>query len=176
MIKIIARALLIIILLAISISIPQFHSAAPNLLFVLLVIYAFREKGYTYLGVALFSGLLLDAYARTAFGSYILAFLIVGLAIRLATETLFRSESDSLLYMAVAITASYLLLIAIVYSYDAFAVRWDHLVQPVSAVYITHTVWLIMIFNLIAAAPIYWLVQAVENVIVKYNRSNDQIL
>lgn len=174
MIKIIIRGLLVIVLLALSIAAPQFHSAAPNLLFVLLVIYAFREKSYAYLGIALFGGLLTDAYARTAFGSYILAFLIVGLAIRFATETLFRSEPDSILYMAVAMTISYLLLIAIVYGYDAFALRWEHFLQPVSAVYISHTVWLSMIFNLIVAVPIYWLVKVIENFISSYSRTNNQ--
>jgi len=174
MIKTITRGLLVIVLLALSIAAPQFHSAAPNLLFVLLVIYAFQEKSYAYLGIALFGGLLTDVYAHTAFGSYMLAYLVVGLAIRFATETLFRSEPDSILYMAVAITVSYLLLIAIVYGYDAFALHWEHFIQPVSPVYITHTVWLTMIFNLIVAAPIYWLVKAIERLIASYVRTDNQ--
>lgn len=175
MTKFLIRTAMIIIAIASDIAWPQIRFAAPNFIFLLVVLYAFREETKMYLGFAIFGGLLFDVYTRNAFGSYIIGFLLIGLVIRFATATLFRSEPRSVPYMAAAIIASNVLLIAWLYLYNALAQRWETGLQNISPLYITHSAWLVILYNLLFAIPLYFAIESIEALILRYSRPRNAI-
>jgi rod shape-determining protein MreD len=173
--KFLIRATLVVLAVAGTIAIPQIRSATPDFLFLLVVFYAFREDNEFYVGIALFGGLLLDAYSSSAFGSYAIVLLLIGLLIRLATATLFRSEPRSFTYMTVAIVISNVFLIGFLYLFNALAMHWEHNLQRITPLYITHSAWLVIILNLVAAIPMYFIVEFAEILISRYNRPQNAI-
>ncbi len=175
MTKLLIRALLGIIAVALNIVWPEIRSAAPNFLFLLVVLYAFREGNESYLGFAVFGGVLFDIYSSNAFGSYMLGLLLIGLLLRLATATLFRSEPRSVAYMAVAIISSNILLIAFLYLFSTVALRWSSGALAFSPLYIAHSAWLAIILNLIFAIPLYVIVESVESTITRYSHPRNTI-
>jgi rod shape-determining protein MreD len=168
--KFLIRAALVVLAVAADIAIPQIRSATPDFVFLLVVFYAFRENSEVYLGVALVGGILLDTYASSAFGSYAIGLLLIGLLIRLATGTLFRSEPRSFAYMTVAIVTANIFLIAFLYLFNTIAMHWQNGLQNLSPLYITHSVWLVLILNLLFAIPVYAIVEFAEMLVERYNR------
>ena len=70
----------------------------------------------SYIWIAFFGGLLMDVYSRSAFGTYMISFLIVAMLIRASISTLFRSDTSSIIYMMVVIAIADLLTVAIIYA------------------------------------------------------------
>jgi rod shape-determining protein MreD len=164
------------VLFCLELVIPQPWRAAPDLLLLLVVFYSFREDTMSYVWIAFFGGLLMDAYSRSAFGTYMLSFLIVAMLIRASISTLFRSETSSIIYMAVVITIADLLTVAIIYAYSSIAVHWDKSAVTISPIYINLKVWLDLILNMLLAAPIYLIVESMENYMNKHFRHSSNLI
>ena len=118
----------------------------------------------------------MDTYSRSAFGTYMISFLIVAMLIRASISTLFRSETTSIIYMAVVITIADLLTVAIIYAYSSIAIHWDKSAVVISPIYINLKIWLDLILNILLAGPIYLLVESMEDYLNKYFRRSSNLM
>lgn len=168
--KTIIYAIIIILLLALGASLPQVSTGAVNWLFLFAAITAFRHEGNDFLWLAFFSGLALDLYSGGFFGTYAISLLIVAFFINYTTRTLLSAE-PSVPYVAVVIAVSYLIFVGLVYMSNSLGVQLQHRALPISAAYLNRKIWLDIAFNLIFAAPVYYLSLMSDRLIAYYHRN-----
>lgn len=162
----------VVILLALNAVFPHVGASAPNFLFLLVVIFAFRQDGYEYLWLAFFAGLLLDVYSGTFFGTYMLSFLFLALIINYTTRTFFSAD-PSVNYIAVVVAVSYLTLVGLIYLMNSIGVRIDGNFSPISAIYLNNKIWLDLLLNLVFAAPIYYVALLDERLLLKLSKNHN---
>ncbi len=159
------------VLLALNVVLPKAGASAPNLLFLLVIIFAFRQDSSEYLWLAFFSGLLLDIYSSTFFGTYTLSFLFLALIINYTTRTFFSAEPE-LNYMAMVVGLSYLLLVGLVYLINSIGSRIQPDLVALSGVYLNQKIWLDLVLNLIFAAPVYYIAIVDQRLIKGFKKKN----
>ncbi len=144
----------VIFLTALNIVFPNLRSSTPNFLFLLVIIYAFRQDTPGYLWLAFFSGLMLDVYSNVFFGTYILSFMIIALLINYTTRTFFSAD-PSIIYVGAVIIVANLILVGLLYFINSIGVRFDSAVIPLSGQYLGNKIWIDVILNLVFAAPVF---------------------
>ena len=168
MAKVVIYTIVVILLLSLSIVFPKIGASAPNLLFLLSVVYAFRKDDSDYLWLAFFSGLALDLYTNTFLGIFALSFLIVAFIINYTTRTFFSSDL-SFVYIGVIVTLAYLLVVGLVYILNSISSRFGTSL-PISGEYLTVKIWLDLFLNLVFVAPMYFLSLFNDRIINYYSK------
>ncbi|MHB8871272.1 MAG: rod shape-determining protein MreD [Candidatus Doudnabacteria bacterium] len=168
MAKAVIYTIIVILLLSLSIVFPKIGASAPNFLFLLAVVYAFRKDDSDYLWLAFFSGLALDLYTNTFLGIFALSFLIVAFIINYTTRTFFSSDL-SLVYIGVIVTLAYLLVVGLVYIINSISSRFGTSL-PISGEYLTVKIWVDLLLNLVFVAPMYFLSLFNDRIINHYSK------
>ncbi len=161
----------LIILLALNIVFPRIAASAPNFLFLLTVIYAFRQNKNEFLWLAFFSGLLLDIFSATFFGTYLLAFLIIAMIINYTTRTFFSAD-PTVPYIAAVVAVAYLLLVGLIYLSNSIAAHYSPMILPLAGVYLNAKIFIDLLLNLIFAPLVYFLAIFIDNLIAKYQKNS----
>jgi rod shape-determining protein MreD len=169
--KFLIYAVTLIVLLAFNIAFPPILGAAPNLLFLLVIFYAFRQEKTTFLWLAFFSGLLLDLTSNFVFGSFTISFLLVSFLISYATRIFFTADV-TVLFMVIVTIVSYLLLIGILYLFSSMALSFELTAQSLPVIYLRHKIWFDLVLNLVFAAPVYFLTEYLEKIILRIESRN----
>jgi rod shape-determining protein MreD len=136
-----------------------------------VIFYAFHQEKTTFLWLAFFSGLLLDLTSNFVFGSFTLSFLLVAFLINYATRIFFTADT-TVLFMVIVTAVAYLLLIGILYLFGSVALSLDLTTQSLPTIYLRYKIWFDLVLNLIFAAPIYFLTEYIEKIILRIESKN----
>ncbi|GAC1412282.1 MAG: hypothetical protein NVSMB66_0910 [Candidatus Doudnabacteria bacterium] len=172
MFKALLYFLLIIILLALSITSVKFFGMGPNFLFLLTIVYAFQKNNPDYLWLAFFSGLMLDIYSNVFFGTYILSFLLISVSINYATR-IFFSADPSVVYLGLMTAISSLMLVGLLFIFNSLAIRFQSDIMVLPTIYLKQKIWIDLAFNLVFLGPIYYLSGVVEGVIISNSKRRE---
>lgn len=166
MTKLVVYFAAIILLLTVQAAMPHWQGAVPHLLFLFALFCAFSKYNEDYLWVAFFSGLALDIYSGSLFGSYAFSFLIIVFAVNYTTRTFFSSDPH-LFYMALVIAVSFLMLVGLLYLINSFGSS----IAVLSPAYLSRKIWLDLLLSLIFAGPVFMLNLFAEKIIMKKEQS-----
>ena len=119
----------IIILLALNVGLLDgfaIASAMPNLLFILLVIFALEKNSRDFFFFAVISGLFLDFYSGAYFGSYSFSFLLIGSLLHALAQNVILAEANWK-YLVAFLAASLFLTDIFIWAYNlvVFRIGWS---------------------------------------------------
>jgi rod shape-determining protein MreD len=172
--KIIVYTLAIILLLALNVVFPAARFSAPNFLFLLVVVYAFRKDNPDFLWLAFFAGIMLDVYSNVFFGTFTLSFMIISLVINYTTRTFFSAD-PSVIYMGAVVAATNLILIGLIYFINSIGLGFEKNLVRISGEYLANKVWADVALNLFFAAPIYFFSIWIDSIINHYQNKQQSI-
>ncbi len=172
--KPIVYTICLIILLALNIIFPKINSSAPNFLFLLTVIYSFQQEGNDFLWLAFFSGLLLDIFSSTFFGTYTISFLVIAMMINYTTST-FLVADPAVGYIAAVIFVANLFLVGLIYIINSIGLKLDSSTIPLPSVYLQAKVWADVIWNLIFALPVLYISHLNQRIIEHYQKNSQRL-
>ena len=140
---------------------PPVLTARPNFLFLLIVFFSFKGTDEKFLLFAFSSGLLLDVFSGSMFGSFCISALVVAIVLNYTTRTFFKSE-PSVIVVSVIIPFLYLLFVGIAYILNSAAFHIGLTSYPISNIYLLRKVWIDIGLNLIFALPVYAVAEYAE--------------
>ena len=139
---------------------PQPFGGGVNLLLLFATCAALSDDGSMFLWAAFFSGLLLDASSGLLFGAYAASFLAFAILIRYSTQTIFTADF-SVGTLSGAVVAAYLVTVCVLYGASVLASRYG-IGAGLSPLFINRKVWVDLALDLVAAFPVYLLVQSMN--------------
>lgn len=149
--------------------------AAPNLLFLFAILYAFKKDDSDFLWLAFFSGLIMDVFSGAMFGTYMLSFLMISFAVNYATRNFFSADPNIPVMFFVLLAAN-LFLVALIYLENSLAVRFGAVSSVLPGVFISKRTWIDIAFNLVLAFPVYLLTMLDDHIILQADKKHRGLL
>lgn len=162
--KYLVYILAILVLLALDVGLfgqLRVFGAAPNLLFILVVLAALEKKDYDFFFLAFFSGLFLDFYSGLFVGSYALGLVLLAFGLNFLVQNFIVADVGWKYFWAIILVSLVLIDVFIwVYGQAVFRLGWFF--TPVSGRLLLRQFVPQLCYNLILLFPVYWLFEQVK--------------
>jgi rod shape-determining protein MreD len=151
-------------------SLFKIHGVAPNLLLLVVILFALEKNNLDFLFVSLISGLFLDFHTGLFLGSFSFGLLILSFAINILARNLAIFEIKKR-HIFLTLVVSILFLDAFLFGYNFFAFK----LGQVKMLYVSLPSFKArflaeVIYNSILIFPVFWAKEQVENLFLKLNK------
>lgn len=142
----------------------------PNLLFLLTICFALEKDGQDFLFIALISGLFLDFYSTSFFGSFAFVFLTLSFCLHLIVKNLLAAELNWKI-LSLTIVICLVILDLLVWLYGLLAFKFNWISFAVNFKFLIASFPAALFYNLLLLYPVYlvsnFLKQFVDNLSLK---------
>lgn len=146
----------------------------PNLIFLLVLVFALEKDNYDFLFLAFFGGLFLDFLSGAFVGSFTLGLLLASFLLNFTVKHLFVLELN-LKYLVALLLPSQLVLFLCFYAYNSAISKAGLGVSLVNWKYFLSNFTFSLIYNLVFLYPVYIFGKSIKSFFAKYLRREYKI-